>query len=142
MCLPAFLAFVGVVGHGMLDRYRNLKVAFLEFGGEWLFYMVGRMEHYLSLWKGQMPGGDRLPEKRIHDYVKSGRIFVAPEADDAMMLEEIGLVGEDQILYSSDFPHGEGREQAANEILDRDDLSESQKRKILSDNTVRFYGDF
>ena len=32
--LPGQLAFVAIVGHGMLDRYPDLKVAFLEFGGE------------------------------------------------------------------------------------------------------------
>src|SRR5262249_27212002 len=42
--LPAQLAFVAIVGNKMLDRYANLKVAFLEFGAEWIFYMFGRME--------------------------------------------------------------------------------------------------
>src|SRR5262245_66507597 len=46
--LPAQLAFVAIVGNKMLDRYGNLKVAFLEFGAEWIFYMFGRMEHYLK----------------------------------------------------------------------------------------------
>jgi len=45
------------------------------------------------------------------------------------------------VLFSSDFPHGEGRENAALEILERKDLSEAQKRKLLYDNTVRFFGE-
>jgi uncharacterized protein len=47
MSLPAMMAFVAIVGHGMLDRYPKLKVGFLEFGAEWIFYMVGRLDHYL-----------------------------------------------------------------------------------------------
>ena len=37
MSLPAQLAFMAIVGHRMLDRYPDLKVAFLEFGAEWIF---------------------------------------------------------------------------------------------------------
>jgi predicted TIM-barrel fold metal-dependent hydrolase len=50
------------------------------------------------------------------------------------------LLGEDQLLFSSDFPHGEVRENAALEILERKDLSPAQKKKLLYDNTVRFFG--
>jgi hypothetical protein len=47
MGMPAQLGFVAVVAQGMLDRYGSLKVAFLEFGADWLFYVVGRLNHYL-----------------------------------------------------------------------------------------------
>jgi uncharacterized protein len=82
----------------------------------------------------------RLPAKAIEEYLKSGRFFVAPEAHDPLLLQEIELVGENHILFSSDFPHGEGRNDAANELLERKDLTDAQKRKILYDNTVRIYG--
>ena len=58
------------------------------------------------------------------------------------MLRLFELVGEDQVLFSSDFPHGEGRrENSALEILQRPDLSETQKRKLLYDNTVGLFGE-
>jgi predicted TIM-barrel fold metal-dependent hydrolase len=44
------------------------------------------------------------------------------------------------VLFSSDFPHGEGRENAALEIIERADLTEKQKTKLLYDNTARFFG--
>ncbi|HWH77042.1 MAG TPA: amidohydrolase family protein [Candidatus Binatus sp.] len=147
MSLPAQLAFMSIVGHRMLDCYQNLKVAFLEFGAEWIFYMVSRMDHYLPLDRGahpfglSMPNAADLPRASIRDYVKSGRIFIAAEADDRMIHSLFELIGEDQVLFSSDFPHGEGRENAALEILERKDLSESQKQKLLYDNTVRLFGE-
>jgi len=147
MSLPAQLAFMAIVGHRMLDRYRDLKVAFLEFGAEWIFYMVSRMDHYLPLDRGahpfglSMPNAAQLPRESIRDYVQSGRIFIAAEADDSMLHNLFGLIGEDHVLFSSDFPHGEGRENAALEILERSDLSETQKRKLLYDNTVRLFGE-
>ena len=61
MSLPAQLAFMAIVGHRMLDRYQDLKVAFLEFGAEWIFYMVSRMDHYLPLDRGAHPFGLSMP---------------------------------------------------------------------------------
>jgi hypothetical protein len=147
MSLPAQLAFMAVVGHRMLDRYPDLKVAFLEFGAEWIFYMVSRMDHYLPLDRGahpfglSMPNAAQLPRESIRDYVKSGRIFIAAEADDSMLHNLFELIGEDHVLFSSDFPHGEGRENAALEIIERKDLSDTQKQKLLYDNTVRLFGE-
>jgi len=140
MSLPALMAFVAIVGHGMLDRYANLKIGFLEFGAEWILYMVPRLDHYLPIDRSQMPIKTEVPQKSIEDYAKSGRIFLAGEADDKMLPHEIELLGEDQILYSSDLPHGEGRHNAAQQILARKDITDTQKRKILYDNAVKFFG--
>jgi len=87
-----------------------------------------------------MPNAENLPRKSVEEYVKSGRIFIAAEADDKLLHNLFALLGEDQLLFSSDFPHGEGRENAALEILERKDLSQTQKKKLLYDNTVRFFG--
>jgi aminocarboxymuconate-semialdehyde decarboxylase len=143
MGMPAQLGFVAIVAQGMLDRYQDLKVAFLEFGAEWLFYVVGRLGHYLPSYRSDPTVREmgRLPEKALEEYLKSGRFFIAPEADDPLLLQEIALVGAGQILFSSDYPHGEGRDNAASEILQRKDLSEAQKRDILYSNTVRFCGE-
>ena len=147
MSLPAQLAFMAIVGHRMLERYADLRVAFLEFGAEWIFYMVSRMDHYLPLDRGahplglSMPNPRDLPQSSVRDSVKSGRVFMAAEADDKMLHQLFDLIGEDHVLFSSDFPHGEGRENAALEILGRQDLSAAQKQKLLYDNTVRFFGE-
>ena len=122
-------------------------MAFLEFGAEWIFYMVSRMDHYLPLDRGahpfglSMPNARDLPRASIREYVKSGRIFMAAEADDRMLQSLFELIGEDHVLFSSDFPHGEGRDNAALEILERQDLAKSQKQKLLYDNTVRLFGE-
>ena len=115
----------------------------MEFGAEWLFYVVGRLAHYLPSYRRDptVRAMGRLPEKAIEEYLKSGRFFIAPEADDPLLLQEIALVGADHILFSSDYPHGEGRDNAASEILERRDLTDGQKKNILYDNTVKFCGE-
>jgi predicted TIM-barrel fold metal-dependent hydrolase len=87
MALPAQMAFVALVGQGMLDRYPDLKIGFMEFGAEWLFYMVGRMDHYLDSDRAIQPPplSDKLPKHSIQDYLKSGRIFVCGEMEDPLI---------------------------------------------------------
>jgi predicted TIM-barrel fold metal-dependent hydrolase len=140
MSLPAILAFVAVVGHGMMDKYPNLKVAFMEYGAEWLFYMAGRMGHYMASYRADTTIR-KLAKNEIVDYLRSGRFFVAPEAEDPMLPAELKLVGEGGVLFGSDFPHGEGRENAAQELLERNDMSDDQKRKMLYDNAIALFGE-
>jgi predicted TIM-barrel fold metal-dependent hydrolase len=45
------------------------------------------------------------------------------------------------VVYASDYPH-EPKDEIVEEVdglIGRSDLSESSKRKILRDNTIRFY---
>ncbi|MDH3241278.1 MAG: amidohydrolase [Alphaproteobacteria bacterium] len=140
MGLPAVLGFVAVVGHGMMDTYPDLKVAFLEYGAEWLFYMAGRMGHYLPSYRADTTI-TRIPKDGLSDYLHSGRFFVAPEAEDPLLPLEMELVGDDHVLFGSDFPHGEGRENAAAEILARGDISDTQRAKMLFDNAVKLFGE-
>ena len=139
--MPAQLAFVAMAGHGMLDRYPDLRVAFLEFGGEWIFYSVGRLNHYVEVNRLRMADPSMLPRNPIKEHLAAGRLFLGVEANDAMLTHELELLGDGQILYSSDFPHGEGRDDAAIEIIQRTDITDAQKRKILYDNAVGLYSD-
>ena len=140
MSLPAILGFVAVVGHGMMDKYPDLKVGFMEYGAEWLFYMAGRMGHYMPTYRAD-PTIRTLPKHEIADYLKSGRFFIAPEAEDPMLPAELELVGEGGVLFGSDFPHGEARENAAKELLERTDITNGQKQKMLYDNAVALFGE-
>ena len=65
----------------------------------------------------------------IKEYLKSARFFICGEMEDPLMKEEIALLGEDQLLFSSDYPHGEGRENAAQELLARGDIANGQMQK-------------
>ena len=109
-------------------------------GTHWLFYMAGRMGHYMPSYRADTTI-KALPEKEIAEYLTSDRFFVAPEAEDPLLPLEMELVGEDHVLFGSDFPHGEGRENAAAEIKERADITEPQRAKFLYDNAVRLFGE-
>lgn len=141
MTIPAFLAFTALTAGGIFDRYPKLKVAILEFGSEWLLYMAPHMDKYreIALLNG-VPYNIDVPERDVMDYVRSGNFYIAGEADDELLQEELDMIGEDHWLFSTDMPHPEGRESAVDELMNRSDLSIETKTKLLGTNAVNFYG--
>ena len=135
------MGFFSIVGGGVMDRHPSLRFVFLEAGCQWIPFMVDQMAHYQKAYTHNgYPFTWRMPERDILDYVGSGRLYVTAEADDKLLPYVAEMIGETQFLFSSDMPHGEGRDNAALEVLARTDISDGFKRKILVENGPRFYG--
>ena len=65
--------------------------------------------------------------------------WVSIEPDEAPAKYAIDYIGSDQIVFSTDYPHGDSRyPNAVNAFLELD-LTDEEKRKILWDNCARFY---
>ena len=136
--LPIFMAFAAITGGGVLDRHPRLKVGFFEAGGDWLPYMVRRMGHYHPVVKQifNLP----VPKKTPAEYFMERRIYFSVEGHEPHLAEVIETVGEDCVFASADMPHAEGRESELEEMVERTDLPAGLRDKILSANTLRFYG--
>jgi len=87
----------------------------------------------------------RAPEapvlkKKPSEYCRSGNIYFSCEADEWLLPQAMKLIGDNQIVYASDFPHWDHSWPASiDEIRQRGDLNDVQKRKILADNAQRLY---
>ncbi|MBI3076669.1 MAG: amidohydrolase [Deltaproteobacteria bacterium] len=139
---PVLMGFASLVGGGLLDRFPALRVAFLEAGCEWVHFMVHRLEHRFHFATSMAkiipqtaPRAACLPQ----EYLRRGHLYVSTEVEDALLPQVIELVGEDQIIFGSDMPHGDRERFAARTLQARADLSESAKRKILEENPRRLY---
>ena len=65
--------------------------------------------------------------------------WVSIEPDEAPAKYAIDYVGSDQLVFSTDYPHGDSRyPNAVNAFLELD-LTDEERRKILWDNCARFY---
>ena len=95
------------------------------------------MDHYYAV-NGAV--GWWRPTRSAEDWVKSGRIYLSFETEEKLLPQVIDLIGEDQMLLSTDMPHSELRENAVTELLARTDITETAKRKICYDNPKAFYG--
>jgi predicted TIM-barrel fold metal-dependent hydrolase len=80
-------------------------------------------------------------KQRPSDYVKGGNLFFATEPEEETLPYVIDRIGDDKILFASDYPHWDGIfPYVVSTIQGREDISEDAKRKILGDNAKRFYG--
>jgi predicted TIM-barrel fold metal-dependent hydrolase len=56
-----------------------------------------------------------------------------------LLPQVLELVGDGQIMFASDMPHGDRERFAARMLQERTDISEAAKTRILESNPIRFY---
>lgn len=122
---------------GVPERFPDLRIAFLEAGAGWAPYWMERMDdEYAKRGEIEAPALRKKPS----DYVRSGKIYFSCEADEWLLPQALKLVGENQIVYASDFPHWDHSFPGSiDEIRNRGDLTDAQKKKVLADNCRRLY---
>jgi predicted TIM-barrel fold metal-dependent hydrolase len=82
-----------------------------------------------------------LLKKKPSEYVTAGNWFFAAEPEESTVPFCLEKVGEDVILFASDYPHWDGGfPYMTATVKGRNDISEPQKSKIMRDNAARLYG--
>jgi predicted TIM-barrel fold metal-dependent hydrolase len=142
--VPVMMGLVALISGGVLDRFPDLRVTFLEAGCQWVHFVLERMDHrfrrtrnQLSTFHSQTAPRHDLPPM---DYVRKGNLFFSTEADDVLLPHVIDLVGEDNMVFGSDMPHGDREPFVVRKVKERKDISDSAKLKILESNPARLYG--
>jgi uncharacterized protein len=129
--------FTSIVFEGIPERFPDLRIAFLEAGCGWAPYWMERMDDEYGKRAVEAPALKKKPS----EYVRGGTIYFSCEADEWLLPQAVKLVGENQIVYASDYPHWDNSYPGSlEEIRERGDLSTAQKNKILGDNARRLYG--
>ena len=126
-----------IVFEGIPERFPDLRIAFLEAGAGWAPYWMERMDdEYAKRGEVEAPALRKKPS----DYVRSGKIYFSCEADEWLLPQALKLVGENQIVYASDFPHWDHSFPGSiDEIRNRGDITDAQKKRVLADNCRRLY---
>ena len=141
--MPVLMGLVSMMSGGILDRFPNLRVVYLEAGCLWVHFILERLHHrFQHSGKNLANVVSRtapIQKSEPMDYVKQGNLYFSAEVEDALLPQVLDLVGDGQILFGSDMPHGD-RERFAEKILrERTDISAAAKTKILESNPLRFY---
>jgi uncharacterized protein len=138
--LAQMIQLTSAVLDGVFDIFPRLRMGFLEAGAGWIPYMMDRMDEKFHIDRKRK----HFPLSKLpSEYFKSGNVYVTCETDEKILDAVVREMGEDFIMYPTDFPHERQAGEFATDIpqfLQRPDLSESAKRKILSENAKRFYG--
>lgn len=129
--------FVSIVLSGVPEKFPDLKLVFLEAGCGWMPYMLDRMDE-----RYHVRGHEDSPllTKYPSEYLLGGRIFVSCEAEEKLLPETLRIIGEDAVVFASDFPHWDAEfPQNLQHLLARDDLTETQRSKVAGLNAKRLY---
>ena len=141
------LACSNVVTSGVLERFPKLRIAFLEAGGGWVPYWINRMDEYNEVAPERWANLSAKPS----EYIKSGRVFFSCEPGDEFIPHFLEHVGEDAMLFASDYLHfdalfvgetghdGQPYPGTVATLKERKDVPESAKRKMMLDNSMKFY---
>jgi uncharacterized protein len=129
------LQFTSMVLGGVFDRFSRLRVGYMEAGCGWVPYLMDRLDEEIEVLGVQAPAVKCAPSKHI----RSGRIFVSCEADDKNVSYFVSRVGENTIMYASDYPHFDMETNTVATLNGRADLTPELKRRLLHNNAKAFY---
>ena len=136
--VETFIQFAGLMYGGIAEKFPKLRVSFLECGVGWVPYWMERMdEEWEKRGKVEAP----LCKNKPSEYIKQGNWFFAMEPEEQTLPYVIERIGDDKILFASDYPHWDGMfPYVTKTIRDRKDISEQAKTRVLGENAKRFYG--
>src|SRR5947209_4215210 len=122
---------------GVPEKFPKLRIAFLECGCGWVPYWVDRMDEEWEKRQSEAP----LLKAKPSEYMTRGNWFYAAEPEESTLPYVIDRIGDDKILFASDYPHWDGMfPYVVSTIHGRKDISEESKGKFLGENAKKLYG--
>ena len=135
--MEQMMAFLALIEGGVLERHPTLKVGFLESGCGWLPYWLWRLDQeYDELyWEVK----DKVKIKPSEYFRR--QCFIELDPSEPYISEVIAYIGEDNLIFGSDYPHLDHDPKVVEKAVALEEIfSPDIVRKILWDNSVRFYG--
>jgi predicted TIM-barrel fold metal-dependent hydrolase len=131
-------AVLSMIVHGVYERFPRLRCAYMEAGCGWLPSWLHRIDEHL-----EMAGAMEAPELTMSatEYFKRN-CWISTECEDPYVADVIHWLGDDHIVYETDFPHPDSKYPGATDhflALEPDLIPDESKRKVLWDNAVDLY---
>ncbi len=124
---PPFDLFAALISHRLFERFPNIRMASIEMGSFWVPWLFQSMER---VW-GQDPG--YFPENPLDTFRR--HVWIAPfHEDDVAQLRD--LVGAENMVAGSDWPHAEGLVNPTDYVYDLKGLSDAEIRLVMRDNAL------
>jgi len=117
-----------IVGHGLATRFPDIRFMPVENGSAWVRPLVERMHKTY----------ERMPALFEEDPVEvlKRNVMVHPfHEEDPLGL--IDIVGVDNVVFGSDYPHPEGLHDPVSWVDELDGLAEEDKAKVMGGNLGR-----
>jgi predicted TIM-barrel fold metal-dependent hydrolase len=120
---------------GILHRFPELRVGFMEAGIGWLPFWLDRLDEHWERMPEQAPRIDRPPSHYFR-----GRCFLTAEPADRTLPWVLRAEGPDVVCYASDYYHWDSAFPDSVKILaERGDLDADGLERLFSANAARLY---
>lgn len=134
---PLGIMFVAtcLTSGGVLERFPELRVGLLEGNCSWAPFMMYRLDEHWE-WTGSYEAPELL--RKPSEYLRTN-CFLSCEADEETAKYYFDQFGDDNVVYSTDYPHADSKFPFATETFVQLPFAESTKRKVLWDNYAALY---
>jgi predicted TIM-barrel fold metal-dependent hydrolase len=130
-------AVTAIVIGGVLERFPRLKVGFLEAGCGWVPFWLEHMDEEFEKRHKEVPWLQEKPS----DYVRHCAAYFGIEPEERSIPLVALDIGADKLMYASDYPHWDSDwPNTIKTLVERDDVDDSTRQKIMCDNALSFYG--
>ncbi len=130
------LACAQLIAFGVLERHPSLRIVFLESGGGWGPFWIERLDEQAESF------GDFCPEMRLAPSEYFARqCWISFEVDEHTLPVLAPCIGEERIVWGSDYPHHDATFPGAVDALRRTiaPLGEEARRRVLGQNAAELY---
>ncbi|MGH3086385.1 MAG: amidohydrolase family protein [Rubrobacteraceae bacterium] len=128
---------VGLVAHGIFDRFEELKVAMIESSWTWVPSLIWRFDHNYRSLRREVPWVKGMPSQYIRERVRFSTQPMEYPEDPADLYRMFEMIGTDEFLmFSTDYPHWDF--DSPRHVLPKT-FPKDLRRKILSENARSFY---
>ena len=141
---PIMETLCNLVYNNLFGRFPDLRVASVENGSIWVPYLLQLMDNMKGMGRsGPWPNG--YVHGRPSEVFKR-HVFVSPHHYGEDIGALVDLLGPDQVLFGSDFPHAEGMsgvgdyQDRALELAAGLARPEHEVRQVMRDNGLRLLG--
>lgn len=129
----------GLIFCGALEKRPNVKFVMGEAGLGWIPYVIERLDHELDKY------GSKIQDHKIEmrpSEIFARQVYVTYE-DEALGVELIPRIGVDNVMWASDYPHGDSTWPHSRKALAESSLAQHGAevlRKVTCENVARVYG--
>ena len=133
------MSLAHMIFSGVFERYPKLQAGSLEMELSWVPHFLERAD-YTYTQRVSGPDWHRFSEDMLPSDYFHRNVFVSFQ-EDALGIQMRDLIGVDNILWGSDYPHVESTFPKSQEILEEilSDCSDEEKARIVGGNCARVY---
>jgi predicted TIM-barrel fold metal-dependent hydrolase len=127
---------VSLTAGGVFERFPNLRAALLEGNCAWAPWLFHRLDEHYE-WVGWYEARDLT--MKPSEYFRRN-CYLSVEADEEPARQYIEWFGDDNLVFSTDYPHGDSKYPHSVEAFAKLPIPEASQIKIVGENWSRLYG--